>query len=395
MSNPVIAAAKLTHKRNALTEMLAELNEAEERSDALLREIDESTTEEELDVVEKSVQEIKEEIKSKEDEKSKLEEEIQELEKSLEETNEKAPDKNQENNGGQRKMTKTNEEFRTAIKGYVRSKGEERAGFTTVEGGVLIPDGSITTPQEKPETVVDLRKVVNVVPVTTGAGTYPVLGANKDVMISVAELAKNPELAKPTFIPVDYKVETFRGYIPVSQEVIDDADYNVEGLIAKHIDRQSLNTSNAKIASVLKTFTAKAASNLDDLKSIVNVDLDPAYNTKFVLSQSLFNEVDKMKDNNGRYLLQQDVTVQSGYKLFGREVIVLADNVIGAKAGDMVGFIGDLDTGVTFFDRKQVTVKWTDNDVYGQLLAGFVRFDAKKADADSGFYVTFAALPEA
>ncbi|MDP8584509.1 phage major capsid protein [Listeria innocua] len=275
-----------------------------------------------------------------------------------------------------------------SINQFIRTKGEMRDGLTTVGAEAVIPIDRITKPEKQPETVVDLRQHVGCVPVTTGTGSYPILRANKNKMISVAELAKNPALANPEFTKVNYQIETYRGYIPVSQEALDDSDIDLGGLVAEHIQRQSLNTSNAAIAAKLQTATAKTVTTIDDLKDIVNVAIDPAYNVKFIASQSFFNELDKMKDNDGRYLLQQDVTVASGYKLLGREVVVMADDVIGKTAGDKVAFVGDPSLFVKFFDRQQASVRWVDNDVYGQLLAGFVRFDVEVADTAAGFYVT-------
>lgn len=281
---------------------------------------------------------------------------------------------------------KTNET--RSINQFIRTKGETRDGLTTVGAEAVIPIDRITKPEKQPETVVDLRQHVGRVPVTTGTGSYPILRANKNKMISVAELAKNPALANPEFTKVNYEIATYRGYIPVSQEALDDSDIDLGGLVAEHIQRQSLNTSNAAIAAKLQTATAVSVTGIDDLKDIVNVKIDPAYAIKFVASQSFFNELDKMKDNDGRYLLQQDVTVASGYKLLGREVVVLADDVIGTTAGDKVAFIGDPSLFAKYFDRQQASVRWVDNDVYGQLLAGFVRFDVEVADTAAGFYVT-------
>ena len=275
-----------------------------------------------------------------------------------------------------------------SINQFIRTKGEMRDGLTTVGAEAVIPIDRITKPEKQPETVVDLRQHVGRVPVTTGTGSYPILKANKNKMISVAELAKNPALANPEFTKVNYEIATYRGYIPVSQEALDDSDIDLGGLVAEHIQRQSLNTSNAAIAAKLQTATAKTVTTIDDLKDIVNVAIDPAYNVKFIASQSFFNELDKMKDNDGRYLLQQDVTVASGYKLLGREVVVMADDVIGTKAGDKVAFVGDPSLFAKFFDRQQASVRWVDNDVYGQLLAGFIRFDVEVADTAAGFYVT-------
>lgn len=280
------------------------------------------------------------------------------------------------------------ETYTRSINQFIRTKGEKHDGLTTVGAEAVIPVDRITKPEKQPETVVDLRQHVGRVPVTTGTGSYPILRANKNKMISVAELAKNPALANPEFTKVNYEIETYRGYIPVSQESLDDSDIDLGGLVAESIQRQSLNTSNAEIAAKLQTATAKTVTTIDDLKDIVNVAIDPAYNVKFIASQSFFNELDKMKDNDGRYLLQQDVTVASGYKLLGREVVVMADDVIGKKAGDKVAFVGDPSLFAKFFDRQQASVRWVDNDVYGQLLAGFIRFDVEVADTAAGFYVT-------
>lgn len=280
------------------------------------------------------------------------------------------------------------ETYTRSINQFIRTKGEKRDGLTTVGAEAVIPVDRITKPEKQPETVVDLRQHVGRVPVTTGTGSYPILRANKNKMTSVAELAKNPALANPEFTKVNYEIETYRGYIPVSQEALDDSDIDLGGLVAEHIQRQSLNTSNAAIAAKLQTATAKTVTTIDELKDIVNVAIDPAYAVKFIASQSFFNELDKMKDNDGRYLLQQDVTVASGYKLLGREVVVMADDVIGTAAGNKVAFVGDPSLFVKFFDRQQASVRWVDNDVYGQLLAGFVRFDVEVADTAAGFYVT-------
>ncbi|MBT2656623.1 phage major capsid protein [Bacillus sp. ISL-18] len=388
MSNPVIVAAKLKLKRSALEVKLSEIKEVQERSDELVRAIDEATNEEDLATVEKSVEEIQSELTAKEEEKSNLEKEIQALELALEESNQKTPNQNDNPEGGQRKMKKGNEEVRDGINAYIRSKGQERAGFTSVEGGALIPE-ELLKPQEVPADVLDLAKLVNVVPVTSGSGKYPVIKKSGSKMASQSELAANPELAKPVITEVAYDIETYRGFIPVSSESIEDADYDVTGMIASEINDQELNTKNFAIASVLKTVPAKAVTGVDGIKTVINKDIKKVYAVKAILSASLFNALDLLKDADGRYLLTPDATVESGKKLFGKEVIVLDDDMIGTADGDLKGFIGDPKAAVTLFDRKRASVKWTDNDVYGELLAAFVRFDVEKTDSEAGFYITY------
>lgn len=387
MANPVILGAKLNMKRSSLQELENSINDALKRQEEVLNAIDEVESDEDLEVVENNANEIQTELDAKNEEKEGLEREIEELETELTKVNEKAP----KGKGDERNMT-NNIETRDAIKNYVQSKGSERAGFTSVEGGALIPE-ELLTPKKALEDVIDLERYINKVTVTSGSGKYPVIKKSGSKMVSVAELAENPELAKPTITEVAYDVETYRGYIPVSQEVIDDADYDIIGLIAEEINDQDLNTRNAAIATALKTATAKAVTGFDGLKGVFNVDLKRVYNAKAIISSSLFNELDTTKDANGRYLLQDDVTVESGKKLFGKEVIVLDDDVIGTTEGDLVGFIGDPKEFLTLFDRKRASVKWVDNDIYGQLLAGFVRFDTAVTDTDAGFYVTYTAEP--
>lgn len=382
----LMLAKKIEQRKSTLEELIAKEEGFKTRADELEQSINEAKSEEEVSAVEAEIEKLEQEKQAMSDEKSNLEKEIADIEKEIEELNQNTP---QNNNGGQRKMN-NNLEVREGINSYVRTKGQVREGFTSVDGGALIPE-ELLKPQEVPEDVVDLSKLVNVAKVNSGAGKYPVIKKSGSKMTSVAELAKNPELAKPTITEVPYDIDTYRGYIPVSQESIDDADFDVTGLIADEIADQELNTKNAAIATVLKTAAAKAVTGFDGLKKVFNVDLKRVYTPKAIISSSLFNELDTTKDNNGRYLLQDDVTVASGKKLFGHEVVVLDDDVIGTTAGDLVGFIGDPKSAVTLFDRKRASVKWVDNDVYGQLLAGFVRFDVEKTDTDAGFYITYTA----
>lgn len=378
--------AELANKEAELAELEAIINseklEVEEPVQEAAEEVVEETAEE---VVEEEDEEKEKRSDDVEDEKDEDEEELRSLNSKGEKEIMNLNDLNQ---------NKEVAETRSAINAYIRTKGMETRGITTVEGGAVIPNEVINTPQETPQTVVDLRKYVNRVSVGTISGSYPVLGAQNAVMNTVAELAKNPELANPNFTDVDFKVETYRGAIAVSQEALDDAAIDLTALIAADIQKQALNTTNAKIAAAVKTFSKKTVADLDGLKAIMNVDLDPAYDVKLYVSQSFFNAVDSMKDQNGRYILAQDITVASGAKLFGREVVILADNVIGAKAGDMVAFVGDLKAAVAFFDRKEVSVKWQDHSIYGQYLAAMLRFDVKPVDTAAGFYITLKPVAE-
>lgn len=355
--------------------------------------------EEELEVEEEQEEEVREEPSQEESPEQPTQEEPSEpVEEAKEEDEEnKTTDGEEETRSLEgehiemKELNSTQEEIRSFGE-FVKSKSRnpETRNMTTVEGQALIPEDVLALVTETGD-VADLRNLVNTIKTNTGSGRVPVLSKSNAVMVSVAELAQNPKLANPEFNNVAFEIETYRGYIPVSQELIDDADYDVAQIVADHIADLARNTANAQISTVLKSFDARPAADLDALKSILNVDLKSAYKRQVVVSRSMFNALDSQKDGQGRYMLQQDVTMGSGFRLFGHEVIVLDDELIGNAAGDQVAFVGDLKRAVAFIDRKQVTVKWTDNDIYGQLLAGFLRFDVVKSDASAGFYVTYGA----
>ncbi|MEK4495099.1 phage major capsid protein [Ureibacillus sp. FSL W8-0352] len=400
MPKPILIGAKLNLKRSALKTVEGELQTLLNKRNELEAAVNEAQTEDELAALENEVNENESAIEAKENEKSQLEEEIQQLESELERSNNKVPTNRSKtnDNGGKRSMDKEQlKELRSAINAYIRTKGAEvRAveGFKLVDGGALVPE-ELLTPEKAPEDVVDLLQYVKRVPVNSASGKYPVIAKSGSKMNTVEELEANPELAKPKITDVNYSVKTYRGYIPVSQEVIDDADYDIVGLIDEEIRDQELNTRNAAIATVLKTAKPKTVSSLDELITLLNTGFKTAYQVKLYVSQSLFNVLDLMKDNNGRYLLQDDITVASGKRLKGKEIVVLDDEIIGDAAGDLKAFIGDAKAFCKFFDRKQVSVKWVDNNIYGQLLAGFVRFDVRKADENAGYYVIYEDAPGA
>lgn len=277
---------------------------------------------------------------------------------------------------------------------YVRShnpKLDLRAlpeGVKSTDVGAIIPQDIVTKTKTLPETVVDLRNLVQTVKVSTPTGKYPILKSTEAVMHTVEELEANPDLDKPQFENVLYDVNTYRGQIPVSRESLDDSDEDLGALIARHIQRIALNTANAKIVENLKTATPKTVKNLDEIKAIINTEFDPAYNLQFVVSQSFYNEVDLMKDNEGRYMLQPSITAQSGKSLLGLNVTVLSDKLLGGSAGAKVAFLGDPAGFTSFFDRNEMAVRWQEHQHYGEILAAAMRFDVKKVDAAAGKFLT-------
>lgn len=383
----LMLAKQIADKEKELEEMRGKDADFETREKELETSISEANTEEERGVVDGEIEKFEQERDAHNERKSELETKLSELREQMKEY-EKTPERREKKKDMGRRNEEEIEEMRSAINSFVKSKGQVRErGFKEVDAGILIPVEMLAV-QKKPEDVVDLGNYVKNVSVNSSSGKYPVIAKSGSKMSTVEELEQNPELSKPKISNIDYSIATRRGYIPISQEAIDDADYDVTGLIRDEINDQSRNTRNTDIATVLKSATEKSVTGLDGLKDLVNKEIKKVYPVKFIISASLYAELDKLKDKNGRYLLQDSITSASGKMLFGREVVVLDDNMI-AGAGELKGFVGDPKSFCTFFDRKQASVEWVDNQIYGKLLAGVVRYDVKKTDTDAGFYITY------
>lgn len=385
MNKALIYGARMRAKASKVVELEEAITELNERSAIEAEKLDRAETEEEVSTVEKSLEDIQKELEEKQAEKAKLEEEIEELQKQVDEQNRKAPTYPDGEQRGGKKL-----EQRDAIAKYIRT-GQTRdiTGLKTTDSGsaALIPT-EVLKPHFVNKTRNPLLDLVERVKVNSGSGKYPVIKKTDGVMVSIDELKSNPELGKPAISEIDYSIKTYRGYIPVSQEMIDDADYDIMAIVEDEVINQGENTELSLVTAVLKTATQADAAGFDGIKDIYNKKLKSIYKASIVVTKSMFAALDKVKDKDGRYMLQTDVASPTGYSFGGKTIYKVDDTVFGNE-GDMKFFIGDVTEFVKEFDRSQVSVKWVNNDIYGQLLGLFIRLDMKKVDEEAGFFGTY------
>jgi phage major capsid protein, HK97 family len=385
MNKALIYGARMRAKASKVVELEEAITELNERSAIEAEKLDRAETEEEVSTVEKSLEDIQKELEEKKAEKAKLEEEIEELQKQVDEQNRKAPTYPDGEQRGGKKL-----EQRDAIAKYIRTgQTREITGLKTTDSGsaALIPT-EVLKPHFVNKTRNPLLDLVERVKVNSGSGKYPVIKKTDGVMVSTDELKSNPELGKPAISEIDYSIKTYRGYIPVSQEMIDDADYDIMAIVEDEVINQGENTELSLVTAVLKTATQADAAGFDGIKDIYNKKLKSIYKASIVVTKSMFAALDKVKDKDGRYMLQTDVASPTGYSFGGKTIYKVDDTVFGNE-GDMKFFIGDVTEFVKEFDRSQVSVKWVNNDIYGQLLGLFIRLDMKKVDEEAGFFGTY------
>lgn len=300
---------------------------------------------------------------------------------------------NKEEKRDNMRKIKSNPEKSTFEKYLVTRDMSVTDGTTTANNGVAIPHDVLQS-LEKPANSNSLSGLANHIQVTAPAGTLPVMAATDVSLATAAELAENPQLAKLSLSGVDYKLNTYRGAIPVSQEMLDDAASaaNISGLIGDYATQIHDNTIENDIAKALKTATASTITSFDDFKKAYN-DTYKYSNRVVVVTKSAFDALDTLKDGEGRYLLQDDISSATGKAILGAPVYVVEDARLGAKDGDQVAFVGSVHSFVTVADFKDLRVKWTDDYVYGQQLQLIVREDTVVADSDAGQLLTLNFTP--
>lgn len=383
MNKALIFGARMRAKATKVVELEESIKDLQKRTALEADKLERAETEEEVSSVEKTLEELQAELESKEAEKAELEKEIEDLQKQIDEQNRKAPTyEGGEDRGGKKKMEK-----REAVVAYVRSIGQKREGVKTTDVGAIIPK-EVLQPQKEPERQNPLLNLIHVVNVSSGSGSYPVLKKSNRKMVEVGELEENPKLGKTKITEVDYKIKTYRGELPLSREAIEDAQYDLIGIMQDDIQDQDEQTKLALVADILKTATVVNASGYDGLKDILNVKIKSVYNKVLVVTDSMFNALDKVKDKEGHYMLQPDITSPTGYSFSGKPIYPIADELFGSE-GDMKYFIGDIHYFLTLFDRMQLSVQWEDNHRFGKNLASYLRFDVKKTDADAGVFGTY------
>lgn len=234
-------------------------------------------------------------------------------------------------------------------------------------GGFIVPTDEQTKINELKRALNPLSALVRVENVNTMSGTR-VLEKASDMtpFASVAELAAISEIDGPKFTQVKYAIKKFAGILPISEELLADSDQNLLAYVNGWLAKKSVATENAQILAVLKTLTKAPLTNLDGIKDLLNVTLDPTISlmSSVLTNQDGFNFLDKQKDTDGRYLLQPNPLDSTQKLLFGKPVTVVSNKVLPtdtsvASTKKAPVIIGSFTDAVALFDRQATTLTGT------------------------------------
>ena len=269
-------------------------------------------------------------------------------------------------------------EFADAARNGFRNSMNEG---TAADGGYTVPEDiqtQINTYREAKASLIDLVDVENV-NTNKGSRTYK-KRSQQTGFTKVGEGTKIPGGNTPQFERINYEIDKYAGYFPVTNELLEDSDANITGTLTAWIGDESRVTRNKLILGVINTKGKTALAGLDDIKKALNVTLGQAFKatSRLVTNDDGLQYLDTLKDNDGKYILQpnpaqpMELIVCAGATRIPVFVVPNADmpsDTATAKTRKIQMVIGDLKEAVKFFDRKHLTIMTSNIASAGSLNA--------------------------
>ena len=270
---------------------------------------------------------------------------------------------------------------------------------TPADGGYTVPEDISTMVEERREAKASLIDLVSVETVTTNKGsrTFKKRSQQKG-FTKVGEGGKITSTSTPQFERMDYVISKYAGYLPITNELLEDTDTNIVNIIVEWLGDESRVTRNKIILDLIKTQDEVELDGLDDIKKVLNVTLGSAFKSTSVIvtNDDGLQYLDTLKDNDGKYLLQPNPANPMEMRLSAGAITVpvkVIPNADLATTSNKIPFIiGDLKEGIRFFDRKQLTINTSNVAAIGELNAfeedltlfrGIEREDCKIRDEEA------------
>ena len=287
--------------------------------------------------------------------------------------------------------------FAKAIRQFIK-KGLVEG--TDADGGYTVPEDVSTRVQYYKDVDYSLEQDIDVIPTTTNKGsrTYQKKGdVNSFVDIDENGAITN-EIDAPQFERLNYAIQDRAGFMPVSNDLVNDSDANIADIVAKWIAKAAVATTNSKVLAKVNEKAQTDLKDINGIKKALNVTLGQAYKAgaKIYTNDDGLNYLDTLEDKNGRPLLNPDPTAPANVQLrCGTTVLpikVLPNKVFNSTGTKIPFIIGNLFDYVAKFDRQHLSIKASDVASIGTfnafaqnmtLLRAIVRDDYRVKDADS------------
>jgi HK97 family phage major capsid protein len=290
------------------------------------------------------------------------------------------------------------QKFAKAVRSFITGKGLVEG--VDEDGGYTVPEDVSTRIEHYRDVDYSLLQDIDVVNVTTNKGsrTYQKKGS-VDTFVDIDENGViSKEIGAPKFERLAYAIQDRAGFMPVSNDLVNDSDANIMEVVAEWLGKADVATTNSKVLAKVAEKAQVDFKNINGIKKALNVTLGQAYKggAKIYTNDDGLNYLDTLEDKNGRPLLNPDPTAPATMTLrCGTTVlpIKVLPNKVWASDGTKAPFIvGNLFDYVRKYDRQSMSIKASDVATIGDfnafsqnmtLLRAIVRDDYRVKDADS------------
>ena len=332
----------------------------------------------------------------------KIDDDFNKLDKPLEKKNDSTPTEGGEPpmdaNKQQQEQRSLEESERMAFENYIRGYVvNERAGeLTKADNGAVIP----TTIANQ-----IIKKVYDICPILDLSTKYNVKG-NLDLPYYDESEGKITVAYADEFSPLaskngKFKSITLTGFLAgalskISRSLINNAQFNIVDFVVtemsesikRFIEHELLVGTPSKVDGLSKltnsvTTASGTAITADELIDLHDAIKDTYQNGAiWIMSPKTRTALRKLKDNEGRYLLNDDISSPFGTTLLGKPVYA-SDNMPDIGAGATAIYYGNMKGLATKFNEainvEVLREKYADEHAVGVI--GWFEFDSKVQDA--------------
>lgn len=258
-------------------------------------------------------------------------------------------------------------DFAEAIRGNV----ENRANLTKSDNGVVIPQTIANKIITKVEDVCPIYQMATVYNVK-GKLVVPVWGDNDEgENITCAYASEFTDLTSKSgkFTSVELTGFLAGALTKVSKSLVNNSDFDLVSFvvnemvkaIAKFLEGELINGTTSKMTGILSATQTVTSATATAITSDELIDLQDTIPDVFqtgacwIMNKATRTAIRKLKNEDGEYLLNKDITSPFGYTLLGKPVYV-SDNMPTIGAGKSVIVYGDM-SGLTVKLSQQVEMQ--------------------------------------
>lgn len=287
-----------------------------------------------------------------------------------------------------------------AFENYIRNTVSETRAATNLtlsDNGAVIPSSIANK---------IIKKVYDISPIYQLATRYNVGGTLSipyyDESTQSIQMAYSNEFTELTSTSGKFKSIDLKGYLAgalslVSLSLVNNSNFDIVSFviqamsdsISKWIEKELINGTTAKVdglaTGVTQSVVAAAAATVkaDELIDVQETVPDVYQASSiWIMNKATRTSIRKLKDSDGNYLLNRDVSSKWGYTLLGKDVYV-SDNVDAMEAGKTSIYYGDM-SGLAVKLSEDVSIQVLREKYATQHALGvvaWIELDAKVENA--------------